>query len=94
MGNLIPEFTIGDSLDASELTQKHIGSDIGFAFIDPESRIHTSVIGELRSIYHTADSVTLDLAPLTPTDYVFKEFAQLPLDTDIHFITIDEEGRS
>lgn len=92
MINLIPECTVNHTITASALNHQHIGEDIGFSFIDPISRIHTLVIGELRSIYHTADSVTLDLAPLEDHVYKLKEFEELPLDTAIYLITVNQKG--
>lgn len=89
--NHFPNHNIEDQWKANLLNHSHIGFDVMFSFIDPEFKIHTTVIGELRSIYHTADSVTLDLAPSNTMNYECKEFSELPLDTDIFIIKLSAE---
>lgn len=89
--NFFPKHTIEDQWKANRLNHSHIGFDVMFSFIDPEFKIHTTVIGELRSIYHTADSATLYLAPSNTMNYNLKEFEELPLDTDIFFVKLPAE---
>lgn len=94
MLNVVPSFTITNRKSACDLSWKHVGKDVTFSFIDTESKLVTTVMGELRNIYHTADQTTLSLTPIHTLNYDYKEFAELPLETEICFITIDEEGRS
>lgn len=94
MLNVVPRFTITDRKPACDLSWKHVGEDVTFSFIDTESKLVTTVMGELRNIYHTADQTTLSLTPIHTLNYDYKEFAELPLETEICFVLVAQEERN